>query len=267
VSGGALGLALMHKDELLRGDPESEAGAVMLAGEYAKWFEESYDTTLCRELTGVDFWSLGGVLRYVLPGDKVVKCMSRANGAMKYLYDRQHEELLKVELGQDSAAATPAHCAQTVLQGVRASTSVGDPLVEKLSVVLDGGIGLRGGACGALTGAILAVNIALGVNLREYSTVQSYVEFFSNLKYLHSDEPHGTSNAVDAGRVILDRFEEKAGSIECSAITGTEFTDWASFQDFITSSERCEQLIELATREAVSALEQHAAIEQSSLSR
>ena len=97
--------------------------------------------------------------------------------------------------------------------------------------------------------------------------IQSYAEFFSNLKYLHSDEPHGTSNSIDVGRVILDRFEEKAGSIECSAITETEFTDWASFQNLITSSERCRELIDLSIREAVSALEQHADVEQSSLSR
>lgn len=265
VSGGTLGLALMHEDELVEGDPESQVGAVILAGEYVKWFQESYGSTLCRELTGVDFWSLGGVLRYILPGDRVVKCMSRANAAMRYLYDRQHEKLPKVELDRDSGDATPVHCAQAVLQGVRASTSVGDPLLEKLSVVLDGGVGLQGGACGALAGAILAVNIALGVNLREYSMIQSYSEFFSNLKYLRSDEPHGTSNSIDVGRVILDRFEEKAGLIECSAITETEFTDWASFQNYITSSGRCRELIDLSIREAVSALEQHADVEQSSL--
>lgn len=267
VSGGALGLALMHEDELLKNGLESEIELIILAGDYAKWFEESYGTTLCKERTGVDFWSLGGVMRYILPGEKMVKCMSHMNGAMKYLYDRQYEELPKIDLDQDSREGTPVHCAQAVLEGVRANTSIGDPLLERLSVVLDGGIGLQGGACGALIGAILAINISLGVNLREYSMIQSYIEFFSSLKYLHADEPYGTSNSIDVGRVIIDKFEEKAGSINCSAITKIEFTDWASFQNYVTSSERCKELIDLSIREATLALEQYTDVAQSSLAQ
>lgn len=265
VSGGALGLALMHEDELLENGLESEVALTILVGDYIKWFEESYGTTLCKERTGVDFWSLGGVMRYILPGDRIMRCMSHMNGAMKYLYDRQYERLPKVDLDEDSREGTPVHCAQAVLEGVRANTAIGDPLLEKLSVVLDGGIGLQGGACGALAGAILAINIALGVNLRQYSTIQSYIEFFSNLKYLHADEPYGTSNSIDVGRVVLDKFEEKAGSINCSTITEIEFTDWASYQNCVTSSERCRELIDLSIRETVLALEQHTDVAQSSL--
>jgi hypothetical protein len=267
VSGGALGLALMHEDELLENGLESEVGLISLVGGYAKWFERSYGTTLCRERIGVDFWSLGGVMRYILPGDRIVKCMSHMNGAMKYLYDRQYEELPKIHLGQDSREGTPVHCAQAVLEGVRANTSIGDPLLERLSVVLDGGIGLQGGACGALVGAILATNTSLGVNLREYSMIQSYMEFFSNLKYLFAGEPYGTSNSMDVGRVILAKFEEVAGSVNCSAITGIEFADWASFQDHVTSSERCRELIDLSIREATLALQQHTDIAQASLAQ
>ena len=55
VSGGALGLALMHEDELLENGLESEVGLISLVGGYAKWFERSYGTTLCKERVGVDF--------------------------------------------------------------------------------------------------------------------------------------------------------------------------------------------------------------------
>ena len=265
VLGGALGLALMHEDELLKNGLDSEVGLIILAGDYTKWFKESYGTTLCKERTGVDFWSLGGVIRYILPGDKIVKCLSHMNGAIKYLYDRQYEKLPTIDLSQDSREGAPVHCAQAVLEGVRTNTSIGDPLLERLSVVLDGGIGLQGGACGALVGAILAINLSLGVNLRDYSMSQSYLEFFSGLKYLHANKPYGTSNAIDVGRAILDTFEETAGAIECSAITGVEFTDWASFHDYVTSSESCKKLIDLSIREAALALERHTHVAQSPL--
>ena len=61
----------------------------------------------------------------------------------------------------------PIHCAQQVLKGIREQTGIGDDLLEQLSFVFDGGIGLQGGVCGALAGAIMGVNLLIGMNVRE----------------------------------------------------------------------------------------------------
>ena len=59
------------------------------------------------------------------------------------------------------------HCAQQVLKGIKEQTGIGDDLLEQLSFVSDGGIGLQSGACGALAGAIMGVNLLIGMNVRD----------------------------------------------------------------------------------------------------
>ncbi len=61
----------------------------------------------------------------------------------------------------------PIHCAQQVLNGIKEQTGIGDNLLEQLAFVFDGGIGLQGGACGALAGAIMGVNLLMGMNVRD----------------------------------------------------------------------------------------------------
>ncbi len=75
VSGGAMGLALSHYDEIMEKGIPTQAGLLALVGEYAKWFGENYGSSLCRERSGVDFYTTMGQLRYFMPGD---------NGAATY---------------------------------------------------------------------------------------------------------------------------------------------------------------------------------------
>ena len=66
------------------------------------------------------------------------------------------------------------HCAQRVLKGIREHTGVGDDLLEQLSFVFDGGIGLQGGACGALAGAIECQTIT-GQKFSGWSDFQDFI--------------------------------------------------------------------------------------------
>lgn len=257
VSGGALGLALMHEEALRKDGPEAEVGLISMAGDYVRWFGETYGTILCRERSGVDFWSLGGLLRYLLPGDRMLRCLAHGSGAMKYLHDRQNQSLTPVDLDQQEKEAKPIHCAQAVLEAVRTSTAVGDPLLERLSIVLDGGVGLQGGACGALAAAVLAINILVGMDLRRASPLQAYAAFLTGTRYLRTDRPTEERDPYDVGKTIVLRFEKEAGSIDCRTITGQEFSDWVSFQSHMNSSEKCRNLIALSIREAISAIERH----------
>jgi len=257
VSGGALSLALMHDDELRRGGPEAEAGLLSAAGDYVRWFGEEYGTTKCRERSGVDFWTLRGLLRYLLPPDAIVRCLSHINGAMQYLYDMQESELPKVTLDGPETRPDAIHCAQRVLEGVRTRTGIGDPLLERSSIALDGGVGLQGGACGALAGAAMAVNIPMGIDLRDASIAQAVRAFFSGHKYLRGDTTLVSDDPYAVGKRVVVRFREAAKSIDCSDITGREFSGWASFQRHMSSSETCQRLIDLSVDEAVIAIEEH----------
>jgi hypothetical protein len=256
VSGGTLGIGLMHDEALQKNGPETEAAIVSLASNYVKWFGDNYGTTLCRERSGVDFWTLGGLIMYLLPGHRMVRCISHINGAMKHLYDIQQSSLPTIDL-VDESPMKHLHCAQAVLEGVRANTGIGDPVLERISIVLDGGVGLQGGACGALACAILAINILLGVNLREVSLPRSYYIFFKGLTYLRSDRPDEIPDPFNVGKRIVTKFEEASGSIDCSTITGKEFMDWDNFQSYVRSSDKCKELIDLSISEATWAIERY----------
>ena len=212
VSGGALGLALMHDEALQKNGVKAEVGLISVAGDYVKWFDDNYGTTLCRERSGVDFWSLGGLVRYMLPGHRVLKCLSHISKAMQYLYENRDQDLPRIEVEQ----AAPIHCAQAVLASVRANTTIGDPLLERLSVVLDGGVGLQGGACGALAGAVMDINIATGMNLRDATYMEAVKAFFGGLKKLRTDEPQEIPEPNTLGKEVLKTFKEKAGAIAVS---------------------------------------------------
>jgi hypothetical protein len=259
VSGGALSLALMHEKDLRRGSVESEMGLVRAVGDYVNWYRSTYGTTLCRATVGLDFWTLGGFFRYLVPPDRILRCLSRINGAMHYLYDAQADDLPPVEMAGTEASAHPTHCARKVLAEVRSRTGIGDPLLEKVSIAFDGGIGLQGGACGALTGAVMAINLPMGINLRDASVPRATIAIFRG-HLLRDRSGERVDDPYPVGKRIVDSFLREAGSIECAAITGETFSDWASFQCYINSSDVCRRLMDLAADEATSAIEQYQSV-------
>ena len=246
VSGGALGLALSHHDEIVEKGIPAQAGLLALVGEYVKWFEENFGTSICKERTGVDFYKTTGQLRYFIPGDKVSKCLWHIRGAIRHLHSFRQKELPMMAVQIDKKHEEPIHCAQRVLKGIKEHTGIGDNLLEQLSFVFDGGIGLHGGACGALAGAIMGLNLVTGMNVRDMKYSEILKAFVIGHKNLLTDKPVKTPETFIVGKEILNNFKEKAGAIECLMITGQKFSDWYNFQDFISSSEKCSELIAFA---------------------
>ena len=257
VSGGALGLALMHDNLLKERGIAAEAGVLSLIGEYVRWFEESYGSSFCRERSGVDFYTTMGQLRYFLPGDRVARCFWHIRGAMRHLHGAyQEKNLLAMDRDLNKMQGEPMHCAQAVLRGIRNRTGIGDPLLERLSFVFDGGVGLSGGACGALAGAIMGINLLLGMNIRDANFFQAFKSFIVGHVNLLLNEPIDEEpDPFSVGKNILDKFREKAGAIECRNITEKKFSDWTDFQKHISSSDKCAGLIELATTETSNAIQ------------
>jgi hypothetical protein len=250
VSGGAIGLALSHYDEIMEKGIPAQAGLLALAGEYVKWFEENFGTSLCRERSGVDFFTAMGQLRYFIPGDKVAKCLWHIRGAIRHLYSFRHKELPKMEVVSNEMQNEPIHCAQLVLKGLKEQTGIGDDLLEQLSFVFDGGIGLQGGACGALAGAIMGVNLVMGMNVRGMKYSEILKAFAVGHKNLLTNKPLRRCEPFNIGKEIVKNFAGKAGAVECHTITGQKFSGWSDFQDFVSSSDKCSGLVEFAKDQA-----------------
>ena len=155
----------------------------------------------------------------------------------------------------DEKQDEPVHCAQQVLKGIKEKTDIGDDLLEQLSFVFDGGIGLQGGACGALAGAIMGVNLLIGMNVRDMKYSEILKAFAVGHKNLLTNKPVKKPEPFNVGKEIVKNFKEKAGAIECQAITGQKFSGWSDFQDFISSSDKCSGLIEFAKDQASVAVE------------
>ena len=255
VSGSVIGLALSHYNEIIEKGKPAQAGLLVLIGEYVKWFEENFGTSYCRERSGVDFHTALGQLRYFVPGDKVGKCLWHLRGAIRYLYTFRQKQLPIMQIESDDKQDKPIHCAQQVLKGIKGRTSIGDDLLEQLSFVFDGGIGLQGGACGALAGAIMGINLLIGMNVRDMKYSEILKAFAVGHKNLLTNKPVNKPEPFSAGKEIVKKFKEKAGAVECRTVTGQKFSGWSDFQDFIASSDKCDGLIEFAINQASTTLE------------
>jgi len=189
VTGGALGLALLHDDELQDRGTAAQPEILSQIGEYVRWFEDSFGSSFCRERSGVDFYTTVGQLRYFLPGDRVGKCLWHIRGATRHLYAYQEKDLPGMDVEPGEIQGEPIHCAQAVLRGIRNRTGIGDPLLERLSFIFDGGVGFQGGVCGALAGAVMGINLLLGMNIRDTKYFQPFKAFVVGHINLLLDKP------------------------------------------------------------------------------
>jgi hypothetical protein len=228
----------------------AEAGVMSLIGEYIRWFEKNFGSSLCKGRTGVDFYTATGQLRYIFPGDRLGKCLWHIRGAIQHLHAYQKKSLPETGVRLEDIKAEPIHCAQAVLKNIKSLTGIGDPLLERLSFIFDGGVGFQGGVCGALAGAILGINLLLGMDIRKTSYLKTIKNFGVGHINLLLDKPIGKPEPFGIGRNIVQRFIENAGPIECSRITDKQFAGWSDFQKHITTSDKCAGLIEFAATEA-----------------
>jgi hypothetical protein len=251
VTCGALGIALMN------GPTFSQQETMKRVSEYVDWFQDNFKTTLCRERTGVDFYKATGQLRYFLPGERVARCLWHIGKAMAYISSRRDEAFFLRGEQVREKGADDIHCAQAVLKGVRDKTGVGDDLLEKVSFVLDGGVAYKGGACGAIAGALMALNIALGWNIREMSYIRTIKDFVTGHLNLIRKHPKAMPEPFAIGKEIVNGLHAKAGSLECRQIVGRSFEGHDDFQAYIHSSQICTDLIKVAVEKASEAIQRY----------
>lgn len=262
VTAGALSIALMNDESLKEDDPKSEAALLYLVGEYVHWFRANFGATNCRERSDVDFYTASGQLRYLLPGDRVARCINHIGRAADFLYNRGGTGLTSSGDNEEYLTSTgdemPVHCARQVLRGVKLKTGVGSPLVERLSLVFDGGLGLTGGICGALAGAIMAVNLVFGMDVRTRSYPGIMKDFVIGHSNLLKQVPSGMPEPFGIGKDIVSGFNKGVGrdSTACKEITGREFSDYPEFQGYIAKSDVCRDIMDLSIGLASHAIEE-----------
>jgi hypothetical protein len=257
ITGGALGIALNYESEIAERGLSAEKKVLGKVGKYTDWFASTYGSYLCRERTRSDFYSTWGQLKYFLTLYHLAGCFRHIRGAMRYLYQTNH---LPMTLDNNIAAAQDdqaLHCARFVLEGIRKKTGINSKRLEKLSFVFDGGVGLTGGVCGALAGAIIGINLLLGLPVRNISYWKTIKGFGVGHVNLLVDRPFGTQEPFKAGKQVVQKFKENAGSTECFDITGESFTGWDDFQEYIKGSSRCHELMDFTVDQACRVIRQN----------
>lgn len=254
VTGGAAGIALMHLDALSQAGAVAEFRILPLVQDYMHWFEKHYGSCLCRYRTGVDFHTPAGQTRYFLPGDKTAGCLLHIRGAVRYISELRNRPLPDSDqtAGADLGRAT--HCAATVLEKIAERTGLSDDTLSRIAFVFDGGVGLSGGVCGALTGAILGINLKLGMDIRNMGYLRTIQDFIAGHLNLLREKPPAKAEPFSVGNTVVRRFREDAGNIECAAITGKTFCDYPDFHQYIGTSRSCRELMDKAAAYAVAAI-------------
>ncbi len=123
-------------------------------------------------------------------------------------------------------------CAESVLQAIAESQGIQSDLIPKIATGLCSGISRTGGICGAVTGAIMGINLVAGRN----SPAES-IEF----SYALTQE-------------LISRFEKQNGSVNCRLLIGCDLATEAGQQYFMENHlmDSCLKYAEDATGMAIS---------------
>ncbi|OGR40056.1 MAG: hypothetical protein A2051_01420 [Desulfovibrionales bacterium GWA2_65_9] len=134
--------------------------------------------------------------------------------------------------------AAPLLCAESVLQAVAEALGVHSPLIPRLATGFCSGLSRTCGPCGALSGGVMALGLALGRDSgrddldEAYGPVQEYLEFFS----------------------------ETFGSANCLELTGCDFGTAAgqsAFRQRGVKQDVCLPLVAAAAAQVVRILAEH----------
>jgi hypothetical protein len=183
--------------------PEAEAAAIIAAQRLAESFRTRYKSINCLDVIDLDWKNAQAkqVLKFLLRGGPV-RCFSSTAGYARAAFSEINATFAGNQL---AAPAAPVSCAALLAQKMGASD-----LHTVMAASLAGGIGLSGGACGALGAAIWLIE------MNRVKEGTGKVEFNS---------PEATE--------AIDRFLQSSdGEFECAIIAGRKFenvTDHAAY--------------------------------------
>jgi C_GCAxxG_C_C family probable redox protein len=94
-------------------------------------------------------------------------------------------------------------CSQTTLAALIEAFGVGDQNLLRSSTCLAGGVALHGNVCGVLTAGLMMIG---------------YLEGRDDLQMFQQYQ-----RAIDRGKILYRRFEDKFGTVQCSKIHKLKF--------------------------------------------
>lgn len=123
-------------------------------------------------------------------------------------------------------------CAESVLLAIAENQGIQSDLIPKIATGFCSGISRTGGMCGAVSGAIMGINLVAGRSSPSESIEPSYT----------------------LTQKLISQFERQYGSVNCRQLIGCDLATEAGQQYFMENHlmERCFQYAEDATRMAIS---------------
>ncbi len=119
---------------------------------------------------------------------------------------------------------------------VAESKNIQSELIPKIATGFCGGIARTSGICGAVSGAVMAINIFYGRNTPDVPFEKSYAPV----------------------QKLIQMFTRKYGSTNCKELTGVDLATEEGRKQFYQANliERCKNFTEEATRMAMSLIEE-----------
>ena len=126
------------------------------------------------------------------------------------------------------------YCAESLLAAVAEVLDVPVSSVTPLATGFCSGVARTGGACGAFTGGVMAIGLAVG--------------------RMHPDEDIGMSHALTER--FVSKFCNRWPDTGCTAIAGEDISEDAGFSRYLAGGgvPRCMEVAEVATRMVMEAL-------------
>ncbi|MEJ5187317.1 MAG: C-GCAxxG-C-C family protein, partial [Candidatus Geothermincolales bacterium] len=147
VSGGCLAITLGHLGDLLEPGEGKADSLYARMREYAQWFGDRFGSTLCRRRTGLDLGRPVELARYLLEGRFLSRCARSAAPAIRRLVGMVEEPLPgtgRPGILEDRLFKEGGLCGSGILAEARRRFGLGSVTLERISVALDGGVGLSG---------------------------------------------------------------------------------------------------------------------------
>jgi len=239
VIGSGISLAMIRDKELVGSWTDWDVIQLLKEiKEHVNWFEGKYGTSLCRERPEVTHEKITvlGLLNPI----KAKGCVSRASASMERLAQPDYEqEVISNSQEKIREVVWCEHCATNVLAKIRQETGIGSHLLERVSIALDGGIGLNGGGCGALAGGIMALGLAFALDTNQLDPAQLRNVF-------RSMDAVFFRQAAQLTNGFIDQFQ----FLECSRLTGKNFADWEEFR-IHRSTNACDQINTFVSETAI----------------
>lgn len=243
VIGGAISSAMI-RDKALAGQ-WTLGEEIQLLDEIKRdvaWFEDRFGTCLCRERGELNYQRITVI--GLLNPRKVRGCVARTGASMAYFMEKYDSTDERTKSQVKMGKAKPCeHCAQKILREIREETGVGNDRLERISVALDGGIGLSGGGCGALSGALMALGLRYALDAKK-----------TDPKQLRNIYRSMDSVFFSKARILVSCFIKTFDYFECSRLTGKKFQDWDEFSEFRNTSS-CDALNRFLVEETVKIIE------------